>query len=219
MGKSRARLDGRSFTELMTRLESVYWIGGAPCSGKTPISCALAELGDATVYHLDEHHDEHIRKTSPETHPAWHFLNPDGRLTRPPDELADFYIRECHERFGLILDDLRQMKHRRVIADGASFLPEVLMAAGVAPDHVAFINVSAETRSARWRHQRTDDWKGFLGRYVDPDAAWETWMKRDELLAEHMATEATRLGMLVVDAEGMSHEDVISAVARHFGWE
>ncbi len=90
----------------MARPEAVYWIGGAPCSGKTPISCALAALGNATVYHLDEHHDEHIRKTSPETHPVWHFHSPDGRLTVPPEELADLYIRECHERW----DDSKRTK-------------------------------------------------------------------------------------------------------------
>ena len=97
----------------MAHPESVYWIGGAPCSGKTPIACAVAAIGNAAVYHLDEHHDEHIRKTSPETHPVWHFLSPDGRLTLPPEELADLYIRECHERWDFILDDLQQMSCRR----------------------------------------------------------------------------------------------------------
>jgi len=72
----------------MARPESVYWIGGVPCSGKTPISSALEAPGNATVYHLDEHHDRHIKNTSPETHPAWRFPGRDQYLTLPPAELA-----------------------------------------------------------------------------------------------------------------------------------
>lgn len=204
----------------MARPESVYWIGGVPCSGKTPISCALAALVNATVYHLDEHHDEHIKNTSPETHPAWRFPGRDQYLTLPSTELADLYIRECRERFNFALNDLQQMGDTRIIADGASFLPEILDAAGVGPDHAAFINVTTETRGARWRNQRTDEWKGYLSHYEDPNAVWEAWMKRDEILAECIATEATWHGMLVVNADSdMGHEDVVNAVANHFGWK
>jgi len=204
----------------MARPESVYWIGGVPCSGKTPIPRALAELGNASVYHLDEHHDRHIENTTPETHPAWRFPGRDQYLALPPTELADLYMRECHERFSFAVNDLLQMHGACVIADGASFLPELLDAAGVGSDHAAFINVTTETRGTRWRNQRTDERKEYLGCYEDPDAAWETWMKRDEILAERIAAEARQLGMLVVTADsGISHEDVVNAVAIHFGWK
>jgi len=87
------------------------------------------------------------------------------------------------------------------IRNGASFLPELLDAAGVGPDHAAFINVATETRGARWCNQRTDERREYLGSYGDPNATWETWMKRDEILAERLAAEAARLGMLVVTAD------------------
>ncbi|MBT4497369.1 MAG: hypothetical protein HOC74_06595 [Gemmatimonadetes bacterium] len=112
------------------------------------------------------------------------------------------------------------MDDARVVADGASFLPEVLGVEGVPMDHAAFINVATETRGARWRAQRTDERKEYLSQYEDPSTAWETWMERDEILAKRIATEATRLGMLVVNADsGMGHEDVVNTVADHFGWK
>lgn len=96
----------------------VFFLGGAPGSGKTSISRALAYRHDLQLYNLDHRTWEHEVKLPPRPPRDW---------SLPAAELADGFIAYSHERWSLVLADLAALPPSPgAIAEGPHLLPELV---------------------------------------------------------------------------------------------
>lgn len=178
----------------------VFWIGGSACAGKTTLARRLAARHGLTLYSCDGRFEDHRRRADPLRHPRFHGLMdlPPERLFAPPaearaEELLGFY----RDEWEMVLEDLRALPGP---------LPAVVEGVGLLPDLVAAI--CPDPRRSLWRIAtpafrrqvyagREDVVRETLKGFPDPDAAFEVWMERDDLIARHLEREARRLGLRV----------------------
>ncbi len=96
-------------SEQQHNLSRVWWIGGAPCAGKSTVAAILAERHGLALYRCDDALEAHVRRSEPVASSLLHALTAtrwDALWMRPVatqirEELA-FY----REEFPLIVEDL-----------------------------------------------------------------------------------------------------------------
>lgn len=151
----------------------VLWIGGATGAGKTSISRALAYRHDLQLYNVDHRTYEHVARAARPPVFTW---------DHPPDVLADRFVAYAHERFALVLEDLKALPAMPgAIAEGPFLLPSL-----VPPGTPSLFLVPTPERlmtTAAERGQRP------------------VVLERNLLLAERIRTEAEAAGLCVLDVD------------------
>lgn len=113
------------------------------------------------------------------------------RLAQPVDTQAHDVWTIAEERWPLTLAALEASPRPRVV-EGESLLPHLLKAAGVATDRALFLIISPDVRRERYAQRA---WAlDLVGECADPAAAFEAWMRRDDLAEQRIAAEARRMG-------------------------
>lgn len=204
----------------MTSLSRTHWIGGTSGSGKSTVCTLLSDRMSIPVYRADDYETSHQKQITATSHPNWWYSIHTEYMTLPADELARIYIDECRERLGLVLQDIQNSTHHELLVDDGLTEPNSLAAAGVLPNHCSFLILDAGARAARWKTERASTRNTILSRYDDPEAAWKTWMARDQLIATQLEKSAVACGMLTVTVDDYSSPTETAATsARHFGFE
>ena len=203
-------------------LAHVLWIGGAPDAGKTTIAHLLAERHRWQWYPCDAHAHNHlnlIAHADPAQHPAMYAklgTSIDELWVHPtPAELLQSIVAINHERFPLILADLRAMPTRPLLlAEGSSLHPELVapllttqhQAIWLVPSE-AFARASATRRDKPRRRDRSSD----------PERYRQNLLERDRLFAEHIRREVAAQGGALIDVDGtQTIEEVAHRVEEHF---
>jgi hypothetical protein len=154
-------------------LADVFFLGGAPGSGKTSISRALAYRHDLQLYNLDHRTWEHEHKLPPRPPRDW---------SLPAAELADVFVAYSHERWPLVLADLAELPPSAgAIAEGPHFLPELVPEGA----HALFL-VPTDERVRATREER-----GSRANLAD----------RDVLLAQRFRVSAEERGFPVLPVD------------------
>jgi hypothetical protein len=165
-----------------------YWLGGSPCAGKSSVARLLAARHGIA-------HVECDARPAP-ARPA-DALSTCARLARPPQWQADQEVAFYRDRFRPLLAGLPP---GRILIEGADLLPSCLHEAGVPPERAVWL-VPAPEFQRHW--YATRDWVGpYLSDCPDPAAAFDNWMRRDALYADHIRTTATGLGYRVIVVDG-----------------
>jgi hypothetical protein len=186
----------------MDDLSHVSWIGGSACAGKTTLARRLAARHGLALYSCDDHFEAHHRRADPRRHPRFHSLMdlPPERLFAPPaaaraEELLGFY----RDEWEMVLEDLRARPGPVVvptIVEGVGLLPDLV--AAVCPDPGRSLWRIATPAFRRHVYAgRGDVVRETLKGLPNPEAAFEVWMDRDDLIARHLEEEARRLGLRV----------------------
>jgi 2-phosphoglycerate kinase len=206
-------------SEPVDRLNKVFWIGGAPCAGKTSISEILAARFDLDVYHVDEAFEIHTRGISPERQPnltKWLSSAWDERWMQPIDRLVEDVTACYREHFDLIRQDiLARSDSRALLIEGTALLPEEVTK--IIPDKTKAIWV-VPTSDFQKQHYSKRDWvRGILAQCENPEEAFRNWMERDARFAAWIEAEVKRLGLrsLKIDG-GRAMTENAAEVARHF---
>ncbi len=179
-------------------LGRVWWIGGAPCSGKSTLAAALAARLGARLYVCDEEFERHAADVSVERGPTLKkvtSISVDDRLAQPLGiQVADVF-RLYREAWPQLLEDLSGMEGT-IVAEGAALLPELLLESGVPPDRAVWI---VPTESFQRAHYARRGWAQELVELTsDPVAAFESWMQRDAQFATLITTQAGEAGYSVL---------------------
>jgi hypothetical protein len=198
----------------------VRWLGGSACAGKSSAARVLAAAHGLTVYSCDEQFETHRRRASRERHPAFCRLMdlPVEELWAPPVEdrvrdLLAFY----EDEFSLVLEDLREL-NGPVIAEGVGLLPARVAAVLADPRHACWLIATPAFR--RRHYPRRTALAELLGRCSDPQAAFETWMARDDGIARRLEAEAAAHAFPVLRVNAaVSEAETIAPLARHLGLE
>ena len=200
-------------------LTHVYWIGGSPCSGKTSIAKALAEVYNFQLYQADTAYSRHTKVVTPERQPIFHklvHLSADELWMRPIKEQVTEELALYHEEFPLILDDLLAFPMTRpILAEGAALLPECVVPFLVEPHQAIWI---VPTPEFQIEHYSQRAWAQAVVRScADPQQAFHNWMQRDIRFAEHVEQTARHVNMRTLVVDG-SHSlmETQARVEQHF---
>jgi hypothetical protein len=202
------------------RLAHVLWLGGSSCAGKSSIARLLAPRHGLTIYHCDDHFDEHARRLNPSRQPYfWRIkdLSPEQLWMRPLEvqvaELSSFY----EEEFDMVVDDLLSL--------GPS-APALVEGAGLAPRNV--VGLLRHPRQALWlvtspefRRREYPRRGGFVSELLaqcsDPTTAFDNWMKRDEERARLLKADLTDMSLPFLEVDGRrTVAEMAELVMRHF---
>jgi hypothetical protein len=204
-----------------TTLQRALWIGGGQWAGKSTVAGILAEQYGLTAYHYDYHdargHDDRriaqrVRRGESSAQPDWEAV----WIQATPQEMADQVIADFPDRFQWVQDDLRALvSPRPILAEGWGLRPELV--APVAGSTRRMV-VMVPTEEFRQHQLARLPRAGAISHQVsDPQLAQRNRVERDRLIAVDAVRNAHRLGIRVIEVDGLCHaERVADMVAEHF---
>jgi hypothetical protein len=186
-------------------MTDIYWIGGAPCSGKSTIAENLANKYGLSLFKSDDHMYAHMRLARLETQPtmakvaslSWNEI-----WTRPVEvqvqDEFDFY----HEEFDMLLDELALYPQGQpILAKGNAWLPDLLGRLQTPPGRIVYIIPTKEFQVANYSQRAFI--KDILSQCADPQAAFENWMERDARFGAKVDQSARQVGLPVIRVDGV----------------
>lgn len=97
----------------------------------------------------------------------------------------------------LALRDIRAMNGASVLCEGAGFLPLLMRASGIAPDHYVCVTPARDFQLSRYARR---EWvKDVLSGCTDAKSAFINWMERDCLFAAAARKEALQAGYAALE--------------------
>jgi 2-phosphoglycerate kinase len=184
--------------------QHVYWLGGAPCAGKTSISETLANRFNIDVYHVDDTFEGHARRFDPVLHPTltkWRDASWNQRWMQPIDSLIKDVIACYREHFTMILEDvIFNPQDKSLLVDGTALLPRQVApfllnrrrAIWVIP---TFVFQRAHYSNRQWARE-------IVAQCDNSELAFDNWMKRDAGFAHSVATEVEALNLKLLQVDG-----------------
>ena len=192
----------------------MYWIGGSPCAGKSSVAALLAARHGLRHVECDAGADARLARMAGHGLPAYtelSALSTRDRLRRPPAWQAERELAFYAEQWPFLRAELPAGP---CVVEGADLLPSLLAAAGVPPGNAVWL---VPTREFQLRHYAARDWVADYLRDCDA-GAFDAWMRRDMLFAEHVrATAEARGGTVLVVDGSATLEQSARRVERHFG--
>jgi hypothetical protein len=185
-------------------MPDIYWIGGAPCSGKSTIAEKLAFKHGLSLFKSDDHMYAHMNLARAEKQPVMAkvaSLSWDEIWTRPvavqvQDEF-DFY----REEFDMLLEELALYPQRQpILAEGNAWLPELLGRLQPPPAPSVFLIPTKEFQVATYSQRQFI--QDILSQCADPQVAFENWMERDARFGEAVDQAARQMGLPVIRVDG-----------------
>lgn len=200
-------------------MENVFWLGGAPCAGKSSVSRILKNNFDINVYSVDAAFEKHREKFDKSLHPAlhdWENSTWNERWMQPVDKLVETVVKCYREHFSLIIEDARAFpKDKPLLIEGTALMPrevsQILTKRNNAIWLIPATNFQSEKYSQReWIYE-------ILKQCDNEETAFRNWMKRDAVFAGLVKNEAERLSLewLLVD-ESKTIKENAAIVAGHF---
>jgi len=206
-----------------TSTHNVYFIGGAPCSGKSTIVDLLAERYHLTAYHLDQHMYNSSITYDPDRQPVmlkWTTTPWENLWMQSPKVLFDEVVAAYEEQFHLAMVEISELsKKQPVIAEGNPFMP-CLMEPLLGESRRAVWVVSTDTfLRTTYLNKRKDFIRYILRDCTQPEQAAMNWMDRDVAFARWVRLEAEKCNLPVIDVDGTrSIEENAEMIARALGF-
>ncbi|HEX6358786.1 hypothetical protein [Actinophytocola sp.] len=203
-------------------LRRALWIGGGQWAGKSTVARLLAARHGVTVYHYDfhdarAHQDRRIARRAALGEPLDE-PDPDTLWVSPtPADMVAGTLAGFPVRFEWALDDLRALvSGRPIIAEGWGLRPELVVRV---VDSTRRMIVMVPTEEFRRHQVDVLPRAARVGATVsDPARAQRNRLERDRLVAEDAVRAARRLGVRVLEVDGvLDAESVADTVADHFG--
>jgi hypothetical protein len=206
---------------LVTALTNVVWMGGAQWAGKSTVARILAARYPIAVYHYDYHdarsHSMRARRDPTRFPELNHFIrtldaDPDDIWVRPsPADMADVARSIFEERFVMVLEDLVAMPDDlTVLAEGWGLRPQLLAPRLPEIERAIFLVPTESFRNHQAREmgraQRLE-----IDGLSDPERAQGNRVARDAILAGEVVADARRLGLRVIEIDGVDNETVIAS--------
>ena len=173
----------------------IYYIGGSPCSGKSTIAEMLTSEYGFAYYKADDFLDKHMQQAAEEgkLHSATTLKMSNNQMwMRDPQLQKEEEIAIYKEIFQYALDDIKNIRHTKVIAEAAGFMPQLMAKEGIS--HNRYICIVPTESFQRKKYAERPWINVFLQGCEEPDIAFDNWMSRDVLFAQEMLRKAKEHG-------------------------
>lgn len=201
---------------------TTYYLGGSPCAGKSTVATLLAMRHGLRVYHCDDVLQEHALSSDPVRTPTLARLGTmgwDAIFLRPLRPMARDALAASAEAFPLVLTAVAALPPGPpVLAEGMALLPECVATLGRAA--LARAAWLLPTPAFQRAHYARREWaQAIAAGTANPAAAFDNWMRRDELSGRLIRMQLRRLGAeaMRVVSEGDSIEAIAAWVAERLG--
>ncbi|WNS41421.1 hypothetical protein [Paenibacillus sp. MMS20-IR301] len=188
----------------MNRNNTIYWIGGSACAGKSTLAKRFAEENNLTLYACDEHYGKHLQRTLEEAQSAMYRVSRmtmnEVFLTRSIAEQLNTYTECLREDFRYVLEDLAGLRDRPVVAEGNQLLPGLVKPLLRRTDKAVWVIPAEQFQVEQYRKR---EWiQGILKATEDPELAFGNWMKRDAMFAGRIKQSAEEQQLRVLEVDG-----------------
>ncbi len=200
-------------------LTNIYWIGGAPCSGKSTIAETLAHRYGFSLFKSDDHMYAHMRLADAHKQPVMAkvaSLSWEEIWNRPVEVLLQDELDFYQEEFPMLLEELALYpKGQPILAEGNAWLPDLVARLSLQPGRIIYMVPTREFQFATYSQR--DFIKDILSQCADPKLAFENWMERDSRFAEEVCQRAGQFGYPVIQVDGrLSIEENAALVEKAF---
>lgn len=195
-----------------------YVIGGSPCSGKSTVASYIAEHYDLFYFKVDDKLEEYTKFGAERGYKMCskiRGMTAEETWMRPPELQASEELAFYREIFPFVLQDMKKISVP-LIAEGATFLPELVKDLALE----AYVCITP-SKQFQIEHYRQREWvKYVLQDCSNPKKAFENWMERDALFAEHVRRKCDELGVFSFVTDGtQTIEEQIEKVIRIFQFQ
>jgi 2-phosphoglycerate kinase len=198
----------------------IYFIGGAPCSGKSTVVEALASQMGIEPYHADDRMNDHFSRVTPDDHPhlySWISSTWDDRWMQPLETLLEEAIGCYTEHLSIIMQELSTLQGP-LFAEGNPFMPDPMLEILGSPVRNRAIWLIPSESFLRERYAARPFINLILRECADPEAAFNNWMDRDAAFAEWVRGRAESHGLPVFIIDGsQTIDETVEHIAEHFG--
>lgn len=209
---------------ILHKRESIYWIIGGACSGKSTICRAISERYGVAVYDMDEHiYGSYMSLYRPERHPAstaW-FTAPNPlawALSLSWEEWNALNRAADAEYLDLLADDLVAQEPQPLLVDGGITHPAVLVQA-ISLRNIVCIEAPDTDRVMAWETSADRaEMRGWIMALPDPGEMWKKFLDFDRLMTETIVAESRENGIAMFSRDGMtSAQGLAGTIAGYFG--
>jgi hypothetical protein len=180
------------------RTVTPFVLGGSPCSGKSSIASSLVRDYGLELYACDAFEIPHVQRSSLDAQPTLYSaraLDLAQHFRRDPEDLLEFELKFYREEWTFILEDLKD-KTGPMLLEGAACMPELV------PLEWPAVWLVPTPDFQRYHYAQRPWIQGVLEGAPNPDVAFEHWMARDELFAQHVIAQCKRLNRPFLVVEG-----------------
>ena len=201
-------------------METIYYIGGGTCCGKSTIAELLSEKYGFPYYKLDDdlwRFTELVAANGNSYAAATLAGSLEDMWMRDPVEMCADELAFYADMFPFAREALAaHTGDRPLITEGAGWLPSLMHTAGI-PKNRYFC--MAPTRAFQLEKYAQRPWiKNFIEDTSDPEQAFSNWMERDVLFSEQVMTDAVKRGYATLLVDGSSSiEETMRMVEQAFG--
>jgi hypothetical protein len=209
-----------------TDLSHVFWIGGSPCSGKSTISRAMAQIYVFLEYHADAWTRNHLARRitqGNEQAAAFAQMSPQERWSeRSVATLVEEAITSWTNDFPLVLEDLLAFPKDNLLVAEGNFFPASILPYLSHPHQALWLVPTAtfceQGRRQRWAEQdRRRKRQGLFQDNPHIEQQHQAIIARDREVAHYVRQQAEvlQLPYLVIDGT-RSREAMQEVVEHHF---
>lgn len=199
----------------------IYFIGGSPCSGKSTIVEELAKKYDLYYFKVDDYLDKYTEMGASKGYNTClkqNTMSSDEIWLRDPLVQCEEELSYYKEIFEFIKEDLSKTQStscKKIITEGAAYLPELVKKLGISPNRYISITPSKDFQVS---HYSKREWVPYvLEKCTNKEKAFSNWMNRDCLFARKIEEQCVREGYASILNDGsISIQELIEKIATHF---
>lgn len=202
-------------------MNTVYYIGGSPCCGKSLIAELIEKKYNLTYFKLDDKLEEYMKKAQKDgkEFSTRHFTyTSDDIWLRSPFEQNKEAFAIYKEIFEYALTEINTLlKDSSIITEGAGYLPELIR--HLDNNQYKYICM-VPTKDFQYEKYAQRPWVPYiLDGCSDKQLAFQNWMERDALFALDVSKSASNLGYPVIIVDGKaSVEENLTMIEMLFGF-
>ncbi len=190
----------------MQDMSDVYFIGGAPCGGKSTAARSICVRHGFCAYELDKNLERYTHLGMMEGNAILReaaIAVPQEFDALPPLQQFEKELEIYRQLFPYAIREI-QNRHPAgtILAEGTGFLPELMGQIGVDANHYVCLIPTPEFQRARYRER---PWVARLLEQVpEPEQTFDSWMARNALLTQEIYMQAQKTGYCCIMTDDTS---------------
>lgn len=210
----------QSALPLRKNLDHIYWIGGAPCAGKTSIARLLAKQFGLAYIKVDDYVGELEQMARAKVQPISYKMKATGEPKRKVLLISLTALEELvrlEELFAYAIDQIIELPNKPMIVEGCALLPSLLDEYLSDAKRAIWLAPTPEFQEGVYPHR--GKWVQDI-LHMTPDSlhSLKHWMMRERALAGHIINDAKERAFQYHIVDGsLSISCTADLIARRFG--